>query len=228
MTDQTPRAGGASALRAALRPYLSSDAATWLPVEERFREYFSGRYTGAAFETFGASRFDPYAITGDDLVAVTMLSIEIRRTTKSGITCEAATEIELASDLVGDLLRLIPIDRPLHTLSGPEFERWLGPGSPSDRLYARLKEAGVHRVARYKLMARKRPHLFPIRDTIVEGALGMANSELWWRPWWEALAGDRSLVDDLAAIRKPPAAKDLSVLRTADIAVWGAEKMPTT
>jgi len=225
MTDQPPHVD-ASALRAALRPYLSRESGEWLPIEKRFEEYFSDRYTGAAFETFGASRFDPCAITGDDLVAVTMLSIEIRRTTRSGIKCSAAVELDRAAGQVGDLLQLIPIDQPLHTLTAEEFERWLGPGSPSDRLYSVLDGAGVPRVARHKLMARKRPHLFPVRDTVVERALGMAKSELWWRPWWEALAGDRSLVDELAAIRHRARAEHLSIVRTADIAVWGAEMMP--
>jgi hypothetical protein len=226
MTSRPSQGGSPEALRAGLRRYLSTGGGRWLPVEERLRRYFEDGYTGAAFETYGASRFDPYAITGDDLVAATMLSIQIRRTTTSGISCDAATKLDVALDLVGDLLRLIPVDRPLHTLSSEEFEQSLGPGSPSDRLYSVLTGAGVPRVARHKLMARKRPHLFPVRDTVVEGALGLATSDLWWRPWWEALSGNASLVEELAAVPKPAAAQHLGVLRTADIAVWGAEKMP--
>ena len=40
------------------------------------RTYGAGGYTGAAFDTYGHN--DPVRITGDDLIAVSMLSIQIR------------------------------------------------------------------------------------------------------------------------------------------------------
>ena len=48
------------------------------------RSYTEDEYTGAAFDGFGEN--DPVKITSDDLIAVTMLSIQIRE--KS--TCQRA------------------------------------------------------------------------------------------------------------------------------------------
>lgn len=228
MTDKILPSDGddVAALGAALRPYISDRGGRWLPVKERFERYFSGDYTGATFETYAASRFDPYAITGDDLVAVTLLSIEIRRTTTSGFTCEAAIALDASAAVISDLLVQIPIDRALHTLGDADFDRWLGSGSAADTLYTLLRGSGVPRVASHKLMARMRPHLFPIRDSVVERALGLERSHYWWNPWWRVLTGDPALVRELKAVPRPRSAEHLGVLRTADIAVWTAEKIP--
>lgn len=179
-----------------------------------------GRYSGRAFETYGVN--DPYSITGDDLVAVTMLSIEINRGTCSGLTPDDALALEARSSEVDALLRSIPIDRTLEDLDRTEFDRWLGPGSPGDRLYALIKSVtGGRRVARHKLIARKRPGLLPIRDSVLETTLRWQNESEWWRPWWTALGSDPEVVDRLRRLRTDvPQAQHLSLLRVADIAIW--------
>lgn len=74
-------------------------------------------------------------------------------------------------------------------------------------------------MATSKLLARKRPRLIPVRDSVVAGVLGMTNSTTWWRPWWEALSSDQRITDRLAAIRLDSDA-NVSLLRIADIVLW--------
>ena len=213
---------GASRVRSGLWRYLD-DGGPWAPVRQRIATYVREN-EGAAFESYGAARFNPHVITGDDLVSLTMLSIQLRLTTTSGITAAAAIAIEGSSDNFEALLRQIPSGRPLHSLTEPEFDRWLGPGSAGAALYADLRSSGVPRVACHKLMARKRPHLFPVRDGVVERALRLKTSRLWWQPWWRALSGDPDLVTRISSVELPVTARHLSVLRIADIAVWTAAR----
>jgi hypothetical protein len=55
-------------------------------VKTILKNYFSS-YTGGNFETYGHN--DPFAINSDDLIAVTMLSMEIKQQTRSGISPQA-------------------------------------------------------------------------------------------------------------------------------------------
>ena len=182
------------------------------------RTYGAGGYTGAAFDTYGHN--DPAAITADDLVAVSMLSIQIREQSTSALRPSSILNLDSLSSLIAEMLAGLPADRELHTLTEPEFERWLGPESPGDQLYWLLRnEASVPRVAVYKLLARKRLSLMPIRDTVVEKALRQ-KADPWWRPWWQTLSGDPDLVAHLGVIRQASGALHLSLLRVADIVVW--------
>lgn len=85
------------------------------------------------------------------------------------------------------------------------------------------------RVATHKLLARKRPHLIPIRDSVVETAL-LPGVDEWWRPWWATLSDRPDLVVQLEELRAAAEAGDRSLLRLADIAVWmwhrGADQVP--
>lgn len=181
------------------------------------RTYRAG-YTGAAFDTYG--RNDPARITGDDLIAVSMLSIQIREQGNAALRPTSILALERLEGAVTELLAAVPAGRDLYMLSGAEFERWLGPGSAGEVLYWLLRQqAAIPRVAVYKLLARKRLALFPIRDTVVEKALGQT-ADPWWRPWWETLAVDPEIVSRLEEIRRLSGASHLSLLRIADIVVW--------
>ena len=182
------------------------------------RSYIEDKYTGAAFDGFGEN--NPVKITSDDLIAVTMLSIHIREKSTSSLRPSSILKLDSLADQIADRLGQIPTDRELHTLTQGEFERWLGPGSPGDELYWLLrKRASMPRVAVYKLLARKRLLLMPIRDTVVERALGQTQDE-WWRPWWEALTTEPEIVSRLAQIRQRSGAARLSLVRVADIVPW--------
>lgn len=107
-------------------------------------------------------------------------------------------------------------------MNAEEFESWLGPNSPGTELYDLLRQRiSFPRVATHKLLARKRPLLLPIRDTVVEQALGLGDpKDEWWRPWWIALSTDEALVLHLREIRQLAGAQYLSLLRIADIVIW--------
>ena len=87
------------------------------------------------------------------------------------------------------------------------------------RVEPHLRARGA--LIRHKLVARKRLLLFPIRDTVVEGALGLNGpKDLWWRPLWGALSSDDAMVSHLSAIRQLAETPHLSLLRVADIVIW--------
>lgn len=185
---------------------------------DALRAYFRG-FDGARFHDYDLEASHTDRITPGDLVAVTFLSMEISRRTSSGITPQMACAIEdLAAEITGHL-RGVPSDRELHTLSSDEFNRWLGKNSPGERLWRILREGlRFHRVATYKLLARKRPHLMPIRDSAADRALG--KGQLWWRPWWEALSSSPVTVHRLMELRSEVGLPELSLLRVADIVIW--------
>ncbi|MDV3136667.1 DUF6308 family protein [Mycobacterium sp. 29Ha] len=182
------------------------------------RSYGAGGYTGSAFDTYGHN--DPVRIKSDDLIALSMLSIQIREQSTSALRPSSILTLDSRAGRITKLLGQVPAGRELHTLAEPEFERWLGPGSPGEELYWLLRnDASIPRVAVYKLLARKRLGLLPIRDTVVEKALGQKAAP-WWRPWWETLAADPDLVARLGEIRQRSGSGHLSLLRVADIVVW--------
>jgi hypothetical protein len=183
------------------------------------RTYGAGGYTGAAFDTYGHN--DPARITADDLIAVTMLSIHIRQQSNSSLRPSSILRLGALNGRAAALLRQVPMDRELHLLDEAEFDRWLGPESSGEALYQLLRqEVSIPRVAVHKLLARKRPLLWPIRDTVVERALGRKSTDLWWRPWWETMSTDPAVVAQLVAIRRSAGCQHLSLLRVADIVVW--------
>lgn len=100
---------------------------------------------------------------------------------------------------------------------------------PADALYEILRqEISLPRVATHKLLARKRPQLFPIRDSVVEEALGLSGqNDPWWRPWWMALSTDDALVCHLHDIRHLAGTPQLSLLRVADIVIWLRQREPS-
>ena len=209
-----------------LRSELGLDAAGPDAVERAaglVRTYRTG-YTGAAFDTYG--RNDPVRITGDDLIAVSMLSIQIRDKSPAALRPTSILALDRLAGAVTELLAAVPADRDLHTLSEAEFDRWLGDGSAGEVLYWLLrKQAGIPPVAVYKLLARKRLALLPIRDSVVSKALGQT-AKLWWRPWWETLAGAPEIVARLQDIREASGSGHLSLLRVADIVIWMTHQPP--
>lgn len=152
-------------------------------------------------------------------MAVTRLSIEIRRTSRAGFTPRHAVTIEQLRPAITELLSAIPATIALHDLSEDDFARWLGPGSPADRLWTLLRTAvGIPQVATFKLLARKRPRLLPIRDSVVAGVLG--DPDQWWELWWRTLQNHTEIVEQLRAVRDAAGADELSLLRVADIVIW--------
>jgi hypothetical protein len=74
-------------------------------------------------------------------------------------------------------------------------------------------------VTTHKLMARKRPRLLPVYDTVVKAALQPEGDEFWLPLRTELL--DPWLVNRLAAVKDVAGLDEqISLLRVLDVAVW--------
>ena len=69
-------------------------------------------------------------------------------------------------------------------------------------------------------MARKRPHLIPIEDSVVNWVieLGQGNS---WRLWWDAFQAEGDYLEERATkLRAEIGRPELSTLRVFDVMLW--------
>jgi hypothetical protein len=187
-----------------IREHVDADDAA-----DQLRQYLSpGVFSGAAFETIGgrgdapdtADRFTPA-----DLVAVTTLSVRV-----SG--WGAIDLLETRSDQFAELLAAVP-HTPLSEASDEDLD-------PIWRLQDALDTVDrIGHVTRSKLLARKRPHLVPIRDQHVLIALTGKDHGRFTQPLRDALRHD-GVLHRLEQLRDQAGTADLSLLRVLDIIVW--------
>ncbi|MBO1266636.1 DUF6308 family protein [Arthrobacter cavernae] len=192
------------------------------------RDYYTKVYRHDLPRT--GSRFDNWAgggdrseianeITADDLVAVSLLSIRFPATAAIGI-------LETRSDDIAGLLEQIPTDRALHEVDAKDYEGFLGSDSPANKLWRLLRGTdtyrwGVGATTASKILARKRPHLIPIYDSVVAPLMGLESADGQWTRWHAALTGDRGLAERLHAIREQSEINlQISDLRIMDVVLW--------
>ncbi|NVM96173.1 DUF6308 family protein [Arthrobacter wenxiniae] len=204
-------------------------------IKKYFEASANGRptYTGSRFETFagGGDVVEPNRITAADLIAVSTLSVHVPGQAALGIIEELDGEIER-------LLVQVPNDVRLEDLNEEEFKKFLDDGSPTDCIWQLLRQRrdvwGIGPTTTSKILARKRPHLVPIYDSVIANQVGMRDSGRQWRRWWHAFQGDegRKLSQRLDTIRTGSGQTHLSLLRVLDIVLWmeghGAEKTRET
>lgn len=182
------------------------------------REYFTprptGRFSGAHFERLGGGGDRPAVadeITAEDLVAVSMLSVDIMG--------ESALELLLhRRNRLRELLRRVPTDVALFAIPSDA----LGPQWSVRPLYAELLTVrGIGETAASKLLARKRPHLVPVFDSVIEAELSLVRRQL-WVPLHHWLTVDRGRnASLLEAIRSAAGlGEDISLLRVFDVLTW--------
>lgn len=173
--------------------------------------------TGRKFETFEAPDENPNNFSAADFIAVALLSIQIRRSTKSGITPNSILDLESKKDEIASLMAVIQENWRLESMTELEFSQ---AQDVANQIREILRNAGIPRVARFKLMARKRPNLFAIRDTVVEKQLG--NPQDWYLNWFLAFQDTTlDLKNRLEIIQeKVVSASHVSLLRVADIVIW--------
>jgi hypothetical protein len=214
-------------------PRFGNDLNEWLDLGEAeapndpatlLRTYLES-YTGSRFELL-ADADHPDRITANDLVAVTMLSVQVPPRAAAWILDPAG-----ARTITGLLEQIDPApiwEQPAEVITdaeGPLTQLWSLLRAPSTQLPALADDNGIGPVIAGKLLAAKRPHLVPIYDQHVAGALGAPNGT-WWRCWRTALSDDRTR-DRIEEIRSlataaQPLASSLSDLRVCDIVVWMA------
>ncbi len=173
------------------------------------RIYFAS-FTGRRFERFdsGGDRSGvANVITSADLIAVSTLSIRW--------DAQPALELlERRSTELTALLAAVPHD-PIHEVADDVLDI----GSEADRAWRILVDIrGIGRTIAGKVLARKRPHLIPIYDTVLGGLLGNPrNVWSWWHEWFQV---DSSRVQQVVGLREEAGGiDDISLLRCLDVAL---------
>ncbi|WP_444951045.1 DUF6308 family protein [Micromonospora ureilytica] len=181
--------------------------------------YFTpGAYTGQWFETFagGGDRVETRdRITLDDLYAVEALNVQV----------PFAVGRELLDGQLGrDIsarLRKIPHDAELGT---PGADELIVDGGHADQAWQLLndrnKKTGIGWVIAGKLLARKRPKLIPVYDSIVSCQFA-APTHVWLRLHDRLTENGGDLRAALAEVRRTSGVGDrVSILRVLDIVLW--------
>lgn len=178
----------------------------------KLTEYFSsGRYTGSHFDRLegGGDRVATRnRITADDIVAVSMLSVQI----------PAGAAVALLGDRAAVISALLS-EIPSAALQEVSFDV-LDEGSPADRLWHLLNGIDdVGWVTANKLLARKRPHLLPVYDRVVRAALHAPTN--FWACLWTYFDERADRSDLWSALRgSVGGVEDISLLRCIDVALW--------
>jgi hypothetical protein len=190
-------------------------------VAEHLLEVYFGRgdagepYTGAYFETFGRRWDDPgclNVITAEDLLAVSMLSVDV----------PARASIDLlgsAGKHATELLAEIPPDIDLVDAG----DNLIGPDSAASELWAALRKyKGVGRTKTSKIIARKRPRLVPIFDSVVAHELRLDGSVGHWAGMRDALRADGRALHERAIRLQESVGIDSIVapIRVLDVVTW--------
>lgn len=149
--------------------------------------------TGARFDHWSAGGDSPGVmnqLTADDMLAASFLSVDFSRRASIGLLESRRTDIAA-------LLSRIPADVDLADMGKDEFNAVLGEGSPAWKLWDLLRgkkegkpdeEWGIGPTKASKLMARKRPRLVPIWDSVVSKATHVESSLTQWADWTSCCA----------------------------------------
>ncbi|GAB3261529.1 DUF6308 family protein [Kineosporia babensis] len=176
-------------------------------------------YSGALFQTLGGPDPDPFRFTALDLVAVSLLSVTVPPPT-------AITILQTDAHLLGSYL--IQIDNSL-ALPDADDELLEGQRSPLVGIWQTLRDyPGVGRTLASKLLARKRPSLVPIWDSVVAQEYGLRSSQGYWRGLRDQLtANDGELWRRaLGLVSEGRLAHRVSPLRAIDVVTWMHGKDP--
>lgn len=182
--------------------------------------YHSERpFTGASFELVGADDNPVDRITASDLYAVSTLAVKVPAKAGIAILGEQA-------EVFNELLREIP-ETSIGELTAEEFKIHLGPDSSAQGLWDRLRRNGLDEerwkigpTTASKIMARKRPHLIPIEDSVVDRVVQMGRQDS-WQLWWETFAEAGDYLETRAErLRESVNRPDLSTLRVFDVLLW--------
>ncbi len=185
---------------------------------QALRDYFQllpgGRYSGAYFERLAGGGDRPEVadkFTADDVVAVSLLAVDIG--------ADAALQLlEARRSRLSALLRDIPTTVALADLqAGDVDESW--PVRAAHREL--LSIPGIGETSATKLLARKRPHLVPILDSVVTAELSIVKGR-YWRPLHAWLTADnRARHHQLEHLREEAGlGSEISVLRVFDVLAW--------
>ncbi|MCC9204134.1 DUF6308 family protein [Arthrobacter sp. zg-Y769] len=192
--------------------------------------------TGSRFDTWAGGGDAPdvvNTITADDMLAASFLSVRFSPRASIGI-------LETRRDDITALLAQIPADLDLTALNRDEVEKVLGEESPAWKLWDILRGKedggwGIGSTKASKLLARKRPRLIPIWDSVVKSETKLKGSLTQWDDWHAALTKDNAALalhlDEIQ--RRAELPHPVSRLRAMDVVLWmhgtggGAPQPPT-
>ena len=177
---------------------------------ESIREYLKPRaFTGSSFEKIPSP--DPFSITAEDIVAVSMLSVDIPPRCSEWLLGEGQVTVR-------HLLEQIPVEADIRN-----FPSLTDPDGPAWQLWNQLISfTGMGRTKTSKLLARKRNRLIPIYDSVVSKALGLQRSDNDWALWQNFMC--ETGIRDFRQIANESGALHISDLRVLDIVIWMKEQ----
>jgi hypothetical protein len=182
--------------------------------------------TGREFHSYHRNQSDVNIVSPADLVAVSLLSVRIAENPSS---LKPSSILLLNKESIKNRieyeLQSIPADVSIESVDRNEYLEYI---KRSRNIWTIIeKDAGINsRVVRYKLLARKRPLLFPIRDSILDKALQSRSLKDWYLSWYEAFHNSEYHIrNDLIEVRKEAQSLanqqiDHGLLRIADMIIW--------
>lgn len=171
------------------------------------------RFTGREFELLGGGgdrQEAAHQFTTDDLTALALL----------GVPVSGAAALELLDDRHARWSNLLSeIDVLEDPSTAAERHQLTDDSSAAHHLWSAVKAVPTMGATRTgKLLARKRPMLLPVYDSVVEAAISPGDA------WWRIIAAfwaDEGRLDALERVRRGAGATDvLSPLRTLDVVLW--------
>lgn len=180
--------------------------------------YRDPAFAGDLFDGFGLN--DPDRFTADDIVAASLLDVRFGPAAVRALLGSSGTNPDLAG--ANEQLSLIPTDVSLGQIGAAEYDAILGEDSPAWVLWNHLRTvAGMGPTRVSKLLARKRPALMPIIDSVVIDRLALPVGAQ-WATLNEALrdADLRREIDDLGDMAVFAGQPRPTTLRLLDVATW--------
>jgi hypothetical protein len=196
-------------------------------VEALTRYYAS--FTGRHFDRPRPT--EPNKFTEADLVAVTMLSVAVPADAGAAILYDKSLKLDDLLEGIGPSDITIWDEGANLSSQGDAWKLWdklgMRTGGPQMR--------GMGRTIRSKLLATKRPHLFPIFDQYLGTALLRRDGDDWWELWQKRLRGleGERLRDQVENVRREAdialrkqglgGIEALPILRVLDVVIWMSE-----
>lgn len=183
-------------------------------------------YAGVTFAALAPA--DPYDITATDLHAVRLLSVDVGAAATRRLLDDGPLRTEVL-----ETLATVPTDVTLADATASTLEAMAIFYEATRRAMREPRaKASDPWVTTTKLTARKRPHLIPVRDTLVRKVLGLARLRDYRVEWLvlrdlvndpvvtSALAAAVGRAQDAGRRQGRSMAFDTSVLRLLDVALW--------
>lgn len=195
----------------------------------RVRKYYANDLNYSGFLFTQLPELDRFSITATDLFAASTLSIKFEAVAAKRLIVESSIASEISR-----LLRLVP-EISIQDASDEDFEKM-----SEFYLYVRnqLSKPDTKNpnrwVAASKLVTRKRPNLFPVRDNLVINYLGIKNSRNHLDDWgiYRSIMQDEEIRDGIKSLALELQSSDIDEssimrepeLRLLDVALWSSAK----